>query len=786
MPPKKNNQMNRDTARDSGSDAVESLLAKAFSGDAEAQEELRNQFFEMNTFFDEAAPILQRMAYNDHSTGIEGSYEGRVGEVASNVNMVRDRVIHIAGSIEKISEGDLSELDEYRKVGRRSDQDRVVPGFIHILEALQGLEAEMKRLITASLNGQLSERGKTALFKGAYAEVVRGTNNMLDAVINPLNMSAEYIERISRGDIPPLIVDEYRGDFNEIKNNLNLLIKAQNDIAALAQSLSVGDSSVWMEERSRDDVLVQSLQKMIENIRHDAAVLQKFADGNLDVEIKVMSEKDITAKSNVAIRDMLKAIIIELNVLTKATIEGKLDVRGDPSKFKGEYRKVIDGVNATLDALIRPLNVMAEYVDRIGKGNIPEKITEAYNGDFNEVKNNVNACIDGLQGLVEANKALQRMVVNDHTLRVNGTYQGVFAEVASATNAVQDRINHIAGSIEKISTGDLSEYDEYKRVGHRSDQDRVVPALTKTLETLLALESEMKRLTEASKEGKLTERGRPEQFKGAYAGVVKGTNDLLDAILIPIGEGNRILAQVSNGKIDELITQTYKGDHEVMKQNINNIALVLQKFKAEIDRLITATNDGKLDTRGNADQYKGAYGDVIKGINDLVNAFVHPLNVTAEYVDRISKGDIPSKITEKYNGDFNEIKNNINQLIDVANNLLREADVLVAASNEGKLDTRSNADQFAGGWRDLYKGINKILDAILIPIGEGNRILAQVSNGKIDELITQTYKGDHEAMKRNINNIAIVLQGFQKEFQRLTVASQNGMLSERGKPEQFK
>ena len=40
---------------------------------------------------------------------------------------------------------------------------------------------------------------------------------------------------------------------------------------------------------------------------------------------------------------------------------------------------------------------------------------------------------------------------------------------------------------------------------------------------------------------------------------------MLDAILLPIGEGNRILAQVSNGKIDELIAQTYKGDHEKMK-----------------------------------------------------------------------------------------------------------------------------------------------------------------------------------------------------------------------------
>ena len=61
-------------------------------------------------------------------------------------------------------------------------------------------------------------------------------------------------------------------------------------------------------------------------------------------------------------------------------------------------------------------------------------------------------------------------------------------------------------------------------------------------------------------------------------------------------------------------------------------------------------------------------------MNKLIDAFVAPINVTAEYVDRISKGDIPPKITDTYNGDFNEIKNNLNACIDVMNGLLRETE----------------------------------------------------------------------------------------------------------------
>ena len=79
------------------------------------------------------------------------------------------------------------------------------------------------------------------------------------------------------------------------------------------------------------------------------------------------------------------------------------------------------------------------------------------------------------------------------------------------------------------------------------------------------------RLIDASKEGRLSERGKPEQFQGAFAEIVRGMNAMLDAILLPIGEGNRILAQISSGRIDEVIAQTYQGDHEKMKQAVNNV-----------------------------------------------------------------------------------------------------------------------------------------------------------------------------------------------------------------------
>jgi methyl-accepting chemotaxis protein len=98
----------------------------------------------------------------------------------------------------------------------------------------------------------------------------------------------------------------------------------------------------------------------------------------------------------------IRALVVDTQALSTAAVEGRLAVRADASRHQGDYRTVIAGVNATLDAVIEPLNVAAEYVDRISKGDIPPKITDAYAGDFNEIKNNLNACIDNLTRLSSA------------------------------------------------------------------------------------------------------------------------------------------------------------------------------------------------------------------------------------------------------------------------------------------------------------------------------------------------------------------------------------------------
>ena len=70
---------------------------------------------------------------------------------------------------------------------------------------------------------------------------------------------------------------------------------------------------------------------------------------------------------------------------------------------------------------------------------------------------------------------------------------------------------------------------------------------------------------EASRDGRLGERGRTERFEGKNRRVIEGVNEMLDAILLPIGEGNRILTLMRGGNLRERVEIACKGDHEKMK-----------------------------------------------------------------------------------------------------------------------------------------------------------------------------------------------------------------------------
>ncbi len=205
-------------------------------------------------------------------------------------------------------------------------------------------------------------------------------------------------------------------------------------------------------------------------------------------------------------------------------------------------------------------------------------------------------------------------------------------------------------------------------------------------------------------------------------------------------------------------------DKDILGHSLKNVVDTLRLLFQEMNSLIQATREGKLDTRGNTAAYQGDWAKLVGGVNEMIDAFVGPINVTAEYVDRISKGDIPPRITDEYHGDFNEIKNNLNACIDIMNGLLTETDGLIKASKEGKLSTRGNAAAFAGGWGQLVGGVNEMIDAIIEPVMEAAGVLDEMAKGNLQVSVKGSYRGDHAKIKNALNDTIESLSVYVQEI----------------------
>lgn len=167
--------------------------------------------------------------------------------------------------------------------------------------------------------------------------------------------------------------------------------------------------------------------------------------------------------------------------------------------------------------------------------------------------------------------------------------------------------------------------------------------------------------------------------------------------------------------------------------------------------LAKAAVDGELDTRADASKHQGDFRKIVAGINDTLDAVIGPLNVAANYVDRISRGDIPPKITETYYGDFNALKNNLNAVIDAIQALVADADLLSNAALDGKLNTRADVSQHQGDYRKIVIGVNDTLDSIVGPVNEVVRVLGALAKSDLTENITTKHQGTFAELCDNVN-----------------------------------
>ncbi len=317
------------------------------------------------------------------------------------------------------------------------------------------------------------------------------------------------------------------------------------------------------------------------------------------------------------------------------------------------------------------------------------------------------------------------------------------------TRSITRPINQVVDAAKKMAVGDFNftlKSDAKDEVG------QVVQAVEAVQHAVQSMSADASLLVTAAVEGRLATRADAGKHHGDFRKIVEGVNQTLDAVITPLNVAADYVDHISKGDIPARITDTYNGDFNTIKNNLNTCIDAVNKLVADAGVLSKAAVEGRLATRADASQHQGDFRRIVEGVNATLDSVIGPLNVAANYVDRISKGDIPARITDTYNGDFNTIKNNLNTCIEAVNKLVADANMLSAAAIAGRLETRADGSQHQGDFRKIVDGVNGTLDAIVGPINEVRRIMTAIEQGDLTQNIANDYQGDFKALKDAVNN----------------------------------
>ncbi len=301
--------------------------------------------------------------------------------------------------------------------------------------------------------------------------------------------------------------------------------------------------------------------------------------------------------------------------------------------------------------------------------------------------------------------------------------------------------------VDDISRGILCEIPES---ASNDEISRLLGRVRTMVGALADLIAQMNRMAEAHDQGDIDVEIDESRFQGAFAQVATGTNAMVAGHIAVKRKAMACVAEFGRGNFDVAL-EKFPGKKAFINETIEAMRSNLRALIVDVDRLTHAAVEGRLGDRADATAHSGDFRRIVEGINGTLDAVIAPLNVTARYVEDISRGVIPPIISDPYRGDFNHIRNNLNAVVGMMGDLLQETEVLVAAALNGALSTRADASRFVGGWRQLVDGVNRTLDAVLEPIAEAATVLDLVADRDLSARVVGMYRGDHARIKVSLN-----------------------------------
>jgi len=262
-----------------------------------------------------------------------------------------------------------------------------------VKHSIESLLKDSRTLTRAALEGDLAVRCDAARNRGEFARLVQEMNNILEAISRPVVMVSSNIERLSRGEIPPKVSEDFQGQFNVLKDSINNLIESLCGVSDVAQKIAAGDLLVDVRERSAQDQQMQAIAMMVKQLTQ---MFRQLNDGvhtlaSSSTELSTISEQLASSSRDSSDRSALVASAVEqmssntvsvassmeqttMNLTTVATATEEMSVTiSDIAANSEKARRIAQNASNQASGVSEIIKAMEKSAQEIGQ--VTETIT---------------------------------------------------------------------------------------------------------------------------------------------------------------------------------------------------------------------------------------------------------------------------------------------------------------------------------------------------------------------------------------------------------------------------
>ncbi|HET9668161.1 MAG TPA: HAMP domain-containing protein, partial [Casimicrobiaceae bacterium] len=335
---------------------------------------------------------------------------------------------------------------------------------------------------------------------------------------------------------------------------------------------------------------------------------------------------------------------------------------------------------------------------------------------------------DEVATILHALTALKR---GDASVRLPAEWHGVLGRVADAFNDVVERNEHMAQELSRLSV--------------------VV-----------------------GKQGKLARRANLGEVSGFWATSIDSVNQLIDDLVHPTSETARVIGAVAKGDLSQTMAlevdgKPLQGEFLRTAKTVNTMVDQLGSFAAEVTRVAREVGtEGKLGGQAKVKGVAGTWKDLTDSVNSMAGNLTAQVRNIADVTTAVAKGDLSKKIAVDVKGEFLELKNTINTMVDQLRSFASEVTrVAREVGTEGKLGGQARVEGVSGTWKDLTDSVNFMAGNLTGQVRNIADVTKAVASGDLSKKITVDVKGEILELKNTINTMVDQLGSFASEVTRV-------------------